>query len=115
MRFLGGNEQKGTTEDNGQEPEAKECFSVAAFEKSRREVDRDAARQQTNRVEDRCLKHVAGRRPREALSYVEEIRHDESREDGRLGDDETRHADPSTVRELPSYRGSRGRGRNCAH
>src|SRR5258708_5795555 len=82
--FLGGTEQKETTKDNGQEPQAKECSSFAAFEKSRREVDREAARQQTNGVEDRCLKNVAGRRPRAAFSYVEEIVHHDNGENGSI-------------------------------
>src|SRR5262249_31388357 len=95
------------------EPQAEECASSIAFKESSREVDREAAGQQTDREEDGCLEHVARRRSCEALPDIIEIGNDENREDGGLGEDEGGHTDCSTIRKTPSFRRFKGRGCDC--
>src|SRR5579864_8597012 len=46
-----------TTQCNGEQPESKECKFNTPCQTLRGEVNRQAAGQQANRVEDRCLKH----------------------------------------------------------
>ena len=65
------------------------------------EMNRQAAREQADRVEDRHLEHVARSRSGQALPEIEEIGHDEDREDRRLGDDEDSHADHAAVGQRP--------------
>ena len=67
----------------------------------RRKVNGQAAGQQADRVEDRCLKHFSRRRSRDAFPQIKEIGDDEDREDRRLGDDETGHRDLPARWQMP--------------
>src|SRR4029077_13065067 len=69
----------------------------------------------TNRVEDRRLEHFAGSRSGEALAHVEEISHNENREDGRLGDNQAGHRDLAPIRKAPSLGRLSDWSSDCAH
>ena len=97
--FLARAEKKDARPERMSETTSSGSPALAAFQELRREVDRDTARQQANGVEDRRFEHFARRRSGEALPHVEEIGHDENREDGRLGNDETGHGDLAAIRE----------------
>src|SRR5262249_19135125 len=89
--------------------------SSVAFQNLPREVDRQTARQQTNAVEDRRFQHFAWSWPGEALPHIEQIGHNEDREDGGLSEDETRHAYLPAIWEFPSFRYLRQQCRHRAH
>src|SRR5437879_8626418 len=56
-------------------------------QRGHRQVDREAARQETDREDDRGVKDLIRQRTRQALPDVEEGGDDEEREDRRLGGD----------------------------
>src|SRR5258708_17751831 len=113
--FLASAIEKECAQGNGEQPQQQKRRAPAAFKSSSREVNRQTTGKQTDRIEDGSLEHVPWSRSGKTLSHVKEICHDENREDGGLGDDETRHADPSAMGKLPSCRVFREPSRECAH
>src|ERR1700730_14126407 len=99
--FLTGPVKKRTAQGNREEPQTEKCVSRTAFQEFRREVDRQAARQKANGVENRRFKHFARRWSGKTLPCVKEIRHYENGEDRRLGGDETRHSNFSPIGKNP--------------
>ena len=65
---------------------------VAAFERRDAAMDRQAARQECDRRGNRRVQHIVRARTAEALARVEQVGHDEDREDRGLGGDQARHA-----------------------
>src|SRR3981189_3639558 len=70
-------------------------------------VNRDAAREETDREEDRSAQNVPGLRASGALAGIKQIRHDENREHRRFRGDQAVHADAAG---LHSYRQSGSSG-----
>src|SRR5580698_2699814 len=113
--FLRGAEEKQSAENDGEQPQEQKCAALAVLERFLREVDRQAAGEETNRVEDRCFENFAWSWAGETFSHVIKIGDDENREDGGLGDDETRHADFRAIWEFPRCGRFRKRSRGGAH
>src|SRR5262249_24526011 len=101
LPFLLGSEHEQSAEDNREQAEREKWASAIAFESLSRGADREAAGQQTDRVEDRRLEDVAWTRTRDTLTDVKEIRDDENREDGRLRNDQRRHPDLAAIGQPP--------------
>ena len=91
--FLRRTVEEQAAKSNREQPQSKECKCNAARQTFRREMNGQAAGQQADRVEDRCLKHFSRRWSRDAFAQIKEIGDDKYREDRRLGDDETGHRD----------------------
>src|SRR5258708_7311683 len=100
--LLAGAIEKECAQGNGEQPQQQKRRAPAAFKNSSSEVNRQTAGKQTDRIEDGSLEHFPWSRSGKTLSQVKEIRHNENREDRRLGDDQARHADRASIRELPS-------------
>src|SRR6267142_953933 len=87
--LLAGAIEKECAQGNGEQPQQQKRRAPATFKSLSREVNRQTARKQTDRIEDGSLEHFLWSRSRKTLSQVKEIRHNENREDRRLGDDKT--------------------------
>src|SRR3984893_11981935 len=112
MPFLAGSEEKQTAQSNREEPQTKKCVPLPAFQEFRRYVDRQAARQKANGVENRGLKHFARCRPLETFPCVKQISHNENGKDRRLGSDQAGHPDAAAIRKTPC--GGRRNDRSCS-
>src|SRR5215469_13265665 len=99
-----GSEQKRSPEYDGERPKAEKRATSATLQRSAREVNRQAARQQADRKKDRRFQHFARSRPGQALSDIKEIGDDEDRKDRRLRDNETSHRHVAAIRKSPRLR-----------
>jgi len=106
-------EEEDSAEKESDEPPEAEKVEICFADGSNGGVNRETAREQTNRGEDREMEDFARRRAGKALADVKDVGDDEDGEDGGLCGDETRHADMALIGERPLgvERGDRDRGR----
>ena len=83
------------------EPPVAESSDAALANRSDREVNRQTARKQADRIKDRGPENVSWHRPGEALADVEEVRDHENDEDRGLGGDQSRTFPRVRAREVP--------------
>src|SRR5271155_4612786 len=79
------------------------------------EMNCETAGQKTDGEEDWRLQNLARSGSADAFPQVKEICDDKNREDGRLGDDEADHSDPTPIGKIPVCRSVDERTRDGAH
>jgi hypothetical protein len=102
--FLAGTIQKRAAKNDCEDPATKKGAESISCKRFRGQMDRQAARQQADRVEDGRFKHFPRSRSCEAFPYIEQIRHDKDREDRRFGNDESSHRDLASIGKPPGCR-----------
>src|SRR5580698_5195043 len=101
MPLAGGADEENRAKRDGERPKRRKYSAIHFFQRAKREVNREAAREQANRIENRQLENFARRGTGDALANVKNVHHDKNREDRRLRSDQAEHADFATRGQNP--------------
>src|SRR5262249_56351320 len=92
--LAGGEEEERQAEKEREQPPRLEACAVPRAQRADGDDDGEGTRPEQDRRQDRQVEDLAWSRAAGALPDVEQVRHDEDREERALGEDEERHASP---------------------